>query len=286
MLHYITHLGLEFSCRLQSFSAYTSHQSQRQSNRNHSSWSLSSQYHNVTALNVTISNSQVITAHVSHCDVRCVNLVQFCKVRALKKQLSQRIKGITESLQWRINQLFFFPGAGRPRLPDSAHACLPPSGSRKTAGAPQDVSCHYSPPGANERRSGATLLQAVSSPVQGGGGQTVCFVLCACGVCVCVLQRLRALALRAWERAEWVGSVRERGSEGEQMSGREFLCMWAHRIPRGIFSIDAVVDFFCFFSHPLLNVFAGLFFPVRAKYESLMHFSNHTLCRCNSHVKR
>lgn len=99
---------------------------------------------------------------------------------------------------------------------------------------------------------------------RGGNKNKLCALCCVRVVFVCAFfQRLCALALRAWQRAEWVGSVREKGSEGEQMSGREFLCMWAHRIPRGIFSIDVVVDFF--FLTPSSMSSPGSFFSSQGK---------------------
>lgn len=91
-----------------------------------------------------------------------------------------------------------------------------------TAGAPQDVSWHYSPPGANERGAGEGFLNsAFFFPAVWGKSRVVC-------VCVC---RERGGGGGGFGREGWVSRTK-----GEQMSNTNSLCMWELLVPWGIFS--------------------------------------------------
>lgn len=84
-----------------------------------------------------------------------------------------------------------------------------------TAGAPQDVSCHYSPPGANKCGAVQCFLNRLF-PLWEGRPQ----MLCAC-VCTCICMFVGCLC--ALGHVMWSGGRYEQECEGAKVS--KFLCM-------------------------------------------------------------
>lgn len=120
-----------------------------------------------------------------------------------------------------------------------------------TAGAPQDVSCHYSPPGANKCGAVQCFLNRLF-PLWEGRPQMLCACVCTC-VCMFV-GCLCALGHVYVKRGEvWTGV---RGSEGEQIS----VYAWSQQHASEVF----LALFF--------NIFSRDCFSSGAIYAPLMYF--------------
>lgn len=147
-----------------------------------------------------------------------------------------------------------------------------------TAGAPQDVSCHYSPPGANEYRAAQCFLNRLFPHAREDHK-------CCASVCVCVRQRVRDMSLCISPCLCEAGGVINRSARqwrwaNEQAKAYFCVCLkpttslWGifslvfRHLPRGLFLIQSTI---CS-SHALSN---NIYTVHRHGDAHLMYSSKH-----------
>lgn len=142
------------------------------------------------------------------------------------------------------------------------HACLSALITLMwTAGTPQDVSCHYSPPGANEYRAAQCFLNRLFPRAR--EDHKCCVSVCAY---VCVRQRVRDMSLCISPCLCEAGggvinrSVRQWRWANEQAKANFCVCLKPQQHPSEVF----LALFF--------DIFSGACFSSRAIYAPLMHF--------------